>query len=166
MPLQLQRRWVSGEAEAKKENDAEGVPISEIQPTPQEEVENAIHEVNATAQGSTAETQASAAPTETAETAKPPQNEISSDNTEQAAVNNAVGSQSPVSQLTSDVEEEGTRYGNFARAPRAPAEPKPSIYVGNLFFDVTENDLQKEFSRFGEIKSIRLIKDVRGLSKG
>lgn len=121
-----------------------------MQPTPQEEVENAIHEDNAAAEG-----------TQTSEASK---TQISSDHSEQAAVNNAVHSQSPVSRLTNNVE--GEERSSYARTPRAPATPKESIYVGNLFFDVTENDLQKEFSRFGNIKAVRLIKDVRGLSKG
>lgn len=126
-----------------------------MQPTPQEEVENAIHEDKASAQQGADEVQASEAP----------ETEISSDQTEQAAVNNAVESHSPVSQLTKDVDAEGSRFTGM-RTPREPATPKPSIYVGNLFFDVTDNDLSKEFSRFGTIKSVRLIKDVRGLSKG
>jgi len=45
-------------------------------------------------------------------------------------------------------------------------EPKSTIYIGNLFFDVTENDLMKELSRFGNIIKCRLIRDSRGLSKG
>jgi RNA recognition motif-containing protein len=45
-------------------------------------------------------------------------------------------------------------------------EPKSTIYIGNLFFDVTENDLVKELSRFGTITKCRLIRDSRGLSKG
>lgn len=45
-------------------------------------------------------------------------------------------------------------------------EPKPTIYVGNLFFDVTENDLVKAFSEFGKISRARLVRDARGLSKG
>lgn len=41
------------------------------------------------------------------------------------------------------------------------------IYIGNLPFDVTEADLEKEFSQFGEIKEVTLIKDrFTGASKG
>lgn len=87
-------------------------------------------------------------------------------------MNSALNSQSPVESLTRDVGERENRSPRDRgdrgdrSAFRAPAEPKPTIYVGNLFFDVTESDLEKEFSRFGTIKTIRLIKDVRGLSKG
>lgn len=49
---------------------------------------------------------------------------------------------------------------------RDPPSPKSTCYVGNLFFDVTENDLTKEFGRFGTVKKARVIRDARGLSKG
>lgn len=83
---------------------------------------------------------------------------------EQAAVNNAVDGHSPVSNLTKGFQDEARTFDR--RPAREPPSPKPSVYVGNLFFDVTESDLEKEFARFGTIKSVRLIKDVRGLSKG
>lgn len=44
--------------------------------------------------------------------------------------------------------------------------PNPSIYVGNLVFHVTEDDLKKEFSSFGPIKNAIIAVDARGLSKG
>lgn len=44
--------------------------------------------------------------------------------------------------------------------------PSKRLYIGNLFFDVTEEDLRKAFSRFGTVVDIKLIKDTHGLSKG
>ena len=42
-----------------------------------------------------------------------------------------------------------------------------NIYVGNLPWDVTEDDLRTAFSPFGEITSINVIKDnFSGRSKG
>lgn len=41
-----------------------------------------------------------------------------------------------------------------------------TLYVGNLFFDVTEDVLKKEFEKFGTINSVRIVMDGRGLSKG
>ena len=42
-----------------------------------------------------------------------------------------------------------------------------NIYVGNLVFDVSENDLREAFEQFGEITEIRLIMDkYSGKSKG
>lgn len=45
-------------------------------------------------------------------------------------------------------------------------DPANTLYVGNLFFDVTEDALKREMERFGTVKSIKLIHDGRGLSKG
>ena len=42
-----------------------------------------------------------------------------------------------------------------------------NIYVGNLSFDVTEEDLEREFLAFGEVSSVNIIKDkYSGRSKG
>ena len=47
-------------------------------------------------------------------------------------------------------------------------EPKPSkiLYVGNLFFEVRAEELEREFSRFGEVVNCRIAQDPKGLSKG
>ena len=46
--------------------------------------------------------------------------------------------------------------------------PKTSnvIYVGNLFFDVKEEDLQTEFAKAGRVVNVKIVADARGLSKG
>jgi RNA recognition motif-containing protein len=42
-----------------------------------------------------------------------------------------------------------------------------NIYVGNLDFKVTEQDLNDVFSEFGEVESVRVITDkYNGRSKG
>ncbi|MBN1832428.1 MAG: RNA-binding protein [Deltaproteobacteria bacterium] len=42
-----------------------------------------------------------------------------------------------------------------------------NIYVGNLSFEVTEEDLQKAFEAFGHTESVKIIKDnYNGRSKG
>jgi len=42
-----------------------------------------------------------------------------------------------------------------------------NIYVGNLSYEVTEEDLQNAFEGFGEIESLKIIKDnYSGRSKG
>ncbi len=42
-----------------------------------------------------------------------------------------------------------------------------NIYVGNLDYTVTEDDLKEAFSEFGEISSVRLVSDkFSGKSKG
>ncbi|KAI9052792.1 hypothetical protein LZ554_003065 [Drepanopeziza brunnea f. sp. 'monogermtubi'] len=56
--------------------------------------------------------------------------------------------------------------GRPAYAERAPPAPTNSIYVGNLLFDITQEDIQREFESFGPIKSVTIASDNRGLSKG
>lgn len=42
-----------------------------------------------------------------------------------------------------------------------------NIYVGNLSYEVTEEDLQKTFEEFGQTESVKIIKDNHsGRSKG
>ncbi len=42
-----------------------------------------------------------------------------------------------------------------------------NLYVGNLLFDVTENDLKSLFEPFGQVTEVRLIMDkFSGKSKG
>jgi RNA recognition motif-containing protein len=42
-----------------------------------------------------------------------------------------------------------------------------NIYVGNLSFDVTEEDLKEAFSAYGQVESVKIIKDnYSGRSKG
>jgi RNA recognition motif-containing protein len=44
--------------------------------------------------------------------------------------------------------------------------PKCSVYIGNLFFDVTAEDLRKHFEQFGVVENVMIVHDARGLSKG
>lgn len=42
-----------------------------------------------------------------------------------------------------------------------------NIYVGNLSYDLTEEDIQNAFAAFGEVVSVKIIKDqYSGRSKG
>jgi len=42
-----------------------------------------------------------------------------------------------------------------------------NIYVGNLSYEVTEEDLHQAFEDFGQIESVKIIKDNHsGISKG
>jgi RNA recognition motif-containing protein len=40
------------------------------------------------------------------------------------------------------------------------------VYVGNLFFSVREQDIEREMSRVGKVEDVKIIYDARGLSKG
>ncbi|MCJ1249163.1 hypothetical protein MMC30_006386 [Trapelia coarctata] len=52
--------------------------------------------------------------------------------------------------------------------PRAHHESQSAhtLYIGNLFFDVTEDALKREMERFGTVDTVKIIYDGRGLSKG
>ena len=42
-----------------------------------------------------------------------------------------------------------------------------NMYIGNLAYDVTENDLRNTFSEFGEVSSVKIITDkFSGRPKG
>lgn len=49
-----------------------------------------------------------------------------------------------------------------------PNEPGKDtvLYVGNLFFEVTAQELEAEFGRFGEVVNSRIVKDPTGSSRG
>ena len=157
--IAFQRRWATNEAEVKKFD--ENAPISELQPTPQEEVENAISSDNA------------AEPTEhaTSQNSQPPSGEQSGiDSAIKATAETAANATSTVTGAAESVRSAITgseqRQDRGERRTGQIGEPKPTIYIGNLFFDVTENDLVKELARFGTIVKCRLMRDSRGLSKG
>jgi len=44
--------------------------------------------------------------------------------------------------------------------------PNKTVYVGNLFFEVTGDQLKRVFSRFGTVEEVRLVSDGKGLSRG
>lgn len=61
---------------------------------------------------------------------------------------------------------EGPRSGGPRQNRDGPAPPGKMLYIGNLFWEVTQEQLERVFSRFGEIASVRLIYDNRGMSRG
>ena len=155
----FQRRWVASEAETTKEKDSP--PISELQPSPQEDVENAIHSDSAAEVAETATLQDSQAPSGE-------QNAIDSGiNAVKETAESATSTVTEAAQSTASAFARSEwRQDSGQRRNDTIGEPKPTVYIGNLFFDVTENDLVKELSRFGPIVKCRLIRDSRGLSKG
>lgn len=61
---------------------------------------------------------------------------------------------------------EGAPRQRERRQVGTPAEPNPTLYVGNLYYEVTADQLKRIFSRFGEIDNVKVIYDNRGLSRG
>ncbi|CZR54252.1 related to heterogeneous nuclear ribonucleoprotein HRP1 [Phialocephala subalpina] len=60
----------------------------------------------------------------------------------------------------------GGEKSGFGAREFVPPPPTNGIYVGNLLFDVTAADLEKEFGSFGTITNATIASDARGLSKG
>jgi len=55
----------------------------------------------------------------------------------------------------------------FEKVHPAPADGSIEIYVGNLSYDLTEDQLRKEFEAFGKVNSARIITNrYNGRSKG
>jgi len=48
--------------------------------------------------------------------------------------------------------------------PETP--PSDTVYVGNLYYEVTADQIKQVFGRFGEIVDVRIVFDNRGLSRG
>jgi hypothetical protein len=57
---------------------------------------------------------------------------------------------------------------NTRSRTRSPPNNPPNkvVYVGNLFYEVTTEQLTQIFSRFGEVDTARIIYDPRGMSRG
>ncbi|KIW23227.1 uncharacterized protein PV07_11444 [Cladophialophora immunda] len=167
-----QRRWATNEAQGKEGKS----PITEVEPTTPEEAENAA--------------QTQAASTKSAPQAAEPANitEATDESLPAAVINEKLAAKTGpapgVAETANATEateealpaaETGERLTADSKA--APSQSatlshagmfdrKPTLYIGNLFFDVTETDLVKEFARFGTVTKCRIVRDSRGLSKG
>ncbi|RAL66389.1 hypothetical protein DID88_006080 [Monilinia fructigena] len=90
--------------------------------------------------------------------------------TVQAAINSATETVSGYAAEARDTVTKATGFGSsnvgFGIRERPPIAPNNGIYIGNLLFDITEEDLKKEFEHFGTITDVRVTRDARGLSKG
>ncbi|KAI9374395.1 hypothetical protein BJX61DRAFT_307736 [Aspergillus egyptiacus] len=49
---------------------------------------------------------------------------------------------------------------------RARYTPKDTIFIGNLFYDVTAEDLKAQMSKYGTVEEVNVLYDSRGISKG
>uniref|UniRef100_A0A2S2NZ44 U11/U12 small nuclear ribonucleoprotein 35 kDa protein n=1 Tax=Schizaphis graminum TaxID=13262 RepID=A0A2S2NZ44_SCHGA len=55
---------------------------------------------------------------------------------------------------------------NYKTSYKAKGNPLHTIFVGRLSLDTTEKDLENEFSRYGKMIALRLVRDIiTGLSK-
>ncbi|KAF1813629.1 RNA binding domain-containing protein [Eremomyces bilateralis CBS 781.70] len=79
-----------------------------------------------------------------------------------------VVAEQPTSDALGDVEGRATIAASAVgqeRAPRSNA-PKHTLYIGNLNFEVTDDQLSTMFSEFGTLNQCTIVKDHRGLPRG
>ncbi|KAK9468532.1 hypothetical protein V1512DRAFT_107321 [Lipomyces arxii] len=63
--------------------------------------------------------------------------------------------------------EEGLKNYHPSADPLAKGDPFHTLFISRLAYDVTEQDLDKEFGRYGNIERIRIVRDkVTGKSRG
>ncbi|KAJ4984253.1 RNA recognition domain-containing protein, partial [Stagonosporopsis vannaccii] len=61
---------------------------------------------------------------------------------------------------------DGVKRGSPQRRQQSDTPPNNVVYVGNLYYEVTADQVKRVFSRFGELENVKLIFDNRGLSRG
>lgn len=44
--------------------------------------------------------------------------------------------------------------------------PRPTLFISNLFYDITADDFRKEMEKFGTVERCSIVHDNRGISKG
>lgn len=44
--------------------------------------------------------------------------------------------------------------------------PKETVYIANLYYDVTPDNIRTQMEKFGAVENVSLILDSKGLSKG
>ncbi len=152
--LQFQRRFASEEVQTQSEPVADGA--------------QAQHGDNSIAASSKAEAESS--------TQDSQERSASSQGQEHSTIGDLASSAAgKVKETASDVyntiagasaSESHRGYNSGSAARQFDSPPSSNVYVGNLFFDVKEDDLRKKFEECGTIASIKLIMDNRGLSKG
>lgn len=69
---------------------------------------------------------------------------------------------------TKNAELPGKRAARFDKFDglNPAAAPSDTVYMGNLFFDLTAEDLRKHMEQFGAVRKAVIVHDNRGLSKG
>mmetsp|Transcript_31895 Transcript_31895/g.36260 ORF Transcript_31895/g.36260 Transcript_31895/m.36260 type:complete len:228 (-) Transcript_31895:702-1385(-) len=60
----------------------------------------------------------------------------------------------------------GSKYGSSRSRDQGPGNPSKQVFVGNLPYSVTDEQLYNSFKEFGSIDAASIRKNERGLSKG
>lgn len=178
--LAFQRRWnsdaVQKEPTPEKSEKESAQEKTEEEPT-QEKTEK--EDIPASADQSNSRTVESAAEAATEQPSQTTVNEVTKStetateqaspaNTNETAEKAEVAAASGVESTSEPGTQVNGTQGGDTRRRRfwSPPSPKETIYVGNLFFDVTAEDLKRQMSKYGVVESAKIIHDSRGLSKG
>ena len=90
-----------------------------------------------------------------------------SESTEEARSSVADGAAAAAAAVgLADAEPSSTHTRDMRSEQRRPATPNPTVFLANLFFSVTHEELGQHLSRVAEPVNARVITDKRGLSKG
>jgi hypothetical protein len=120
-----------------------------------------------TSESATGSTDAQASAPETVEaTTSDPEPKAVADATQDPFADAAIGTVAATGANMAANATSSDSFQGVRRPPRQDVVEKETIYVGNLFFDVTQADLMNEFQQFGPIKRAKVITDSKGLSKG
>ncbi|GAB1203543.1 hypothetical protein APSETT445_002179 [Aspergillus pseudonomiae] len=94
----------------------------------------------------------------------------------QAAVGYMEGTSTPANEtadhISKEIEaqpqstEEESKRAKRVRLLNKEPDPKETVFVGNLFYDVTADDLRKQMEKYGIVESVYITFDNRGISKG
>ena len=159
--LAFQRRHYADEPTSQSEPEASGA-------TEAEHGENSIAssaDSGADANDANASTPIEHAEEEHAEERTPESKVDSAADSVKSATQSVTDSVTGAAQGLSSAAGFGSQKSEADTAP--PSEDvSTTVYVGNLFFDVKAEDLEKEFAKAGPVDSAKIIMDARGLSKG
>ena len=141
----------SSTSEARKELESASDAAQETVESVSDAAQETVESTGEKAKGAVASTIASAAET------------IST-----TASNAAAAAAAPFNSMTGSFRDPfGSASESRQRRPTPSSQfPSTQLYIGNLYFQVTEQDLINQLRPFGEVISARIITDQRGLSKG
>ncbi|OKL58428.1 hypothetical protein UA08_06115 [Talaromyces atroroseus] len=163
LSLRIQRRWNSDEA--SKNNVAEKIELETQKVKVEAEGEAATTNTTST----TAETPISAQEANEAaieESAVKSVSEGAATTTASASTSTSIAAEEESSDLSAPGTILTVPSGPRSRPDRSNIPPSQTIYVGNLFFDITAEDLKARMEAFGVVEHCVIVHDSRGLSKG
>ncbi|KAL9592047.1 MAG: hypothetical protein Q9179_007108 [Wetmoreana sp. 5 TL-2023] len=151
----LQRRYASEAAQTQSE------PVADRET----EAQHGDNSIAAASQEQSQPSEAELAETEPVQQSPPKQSQQEHSTLGELASSAADKAKETASSAYNAITGESSGAGEFGQR-RPEYRPSASVYIGNLYFDVNEEDVRKYFEKCGPIESVKIILDNRGLSKG